>query len=449
MTAFRRWRIFYLVVIELAQKYTKALLGGFVAGFLLSMLFSRVYPFIAQQWLTQTDRIGIVGEFTPNLLPLAIQNQISYGLTRLNEDGSVSPGLATSWVATDSGKIFTFYLRKDVNWHDGKPVTAQDINYNIKNVTFTVVNNSTIHVILDNPYSPFPVLLSKPLFKPGLDGFGLYKVVSIQLNGDKVSYIKLGPVTSKINHGKVLEYRFYPTEAAAILAYKLGEIDTINDLSAPNDLSHWGKTTVDEVTRYNRIVTLFFNLSDQLLADKSLRQTLAISLPDFPGERADSPISKKSWAYTDKIKTFVTNMGLAKKDLASEKISSESANLTITTFSQYIDVAQSIADNWTSIGIPTSVKVVNVLPSDYQILLSAQELPPDPDQYPFWHSTQTQTNITGYSNVKIDKLLEDGRQELDTTKRIAIYADFQRRLVDEAPALFLYYAKSYTVRRAL
>ena len=147
MTAFRRWRIFYLVVIELAQKYTKALLGGFVAGFLLSMLFSRVYPFIAQQWLTQTDRIGIVGEFTPNLLPLAIQNQISYGLTRLNEDGSVSPGLATSWVATDSGKIFTFYLRKDVNWHDGKPVTAQDINYNIKNVTFTVVNNSTIHVI--------------------------------------------------------------------------------------------------------------------------------------------------------------------------------------------------------------------------------------------------------------------------------------------------------------
>jgi peptide/nickel transport system substrate-binding protein len=79
--------------------------------------------------------------------------------------------------------------------------------------------------------------------------------------------------------------------------------------------------------------------------------------------------------------------------------------------------------------------------------LSALEIPPDPDQYPFWHSTQTQTNITGFSNVKIDKLLEDARQEIDTEKRKTIYADFQRRITDEAPAVFLYYAKSYTIKR--
>ena len=72
MTAVRRWRIFYLIVVELAQKYTKALVAGFIAGLFLSVGFWKLYPFIEAQWLTPVDRIGIVGEFTPNALPLSI-----------------------------------------------------------------------------------------------------------------------------------------------------------------------------------------------------------------------------------------------------------------------------------------------------------------------------------------------------------------------------------------
>jgi len=82
------------------------------------------------------------------------------------------------------------------------------------------------------------------------------------------------------------------------------------------------------------------------------------------------------------------------------------------------------------------------------VLLSAQDIPIDPDQYIFWHSTQANTNITGLVNAKIDKLLEDGRMEQDQEKRKKIYIDFQKRLVDELPALFLYYPTSYTVTRA-
>ena len=109
--------------------------------------------------------------------------------------------------------------------------------------------------------------------------------------------------------------------------------------------------------------------------------------------------------------------------------------------------AQSIADSWTAVGLPTNVKVISTVSPDYQVLLSAQDVPPDPDQYPLWHSTQTQTNITAYANVKIDKLLEDGRRELDTDTRKKIYADFQRRIADELPAIFLHYITSYTIHR--
>ncbi len=448
MTAFRSWRLFYLVVIELAQKYTRALVAGFFAGISLSLIFWRAYPFISQQWLTPVEHIGMVGQFTPNSLPTSIQRKISFGLTTMSDDGSPMPGLATSWVATDSGKTFIFFLRKDLTWHDGKPVTARDINYNIKSVAFTVLDDYKIKAELNNPYSPFPSLLSKPLFQPGLNGFGDYKVTSIRLNGDLVSYLKLVPVKPTKNESKALEYQFYPTEAIAVLAYKLGEVDRLEDLTSPYNLHLWGRTAIEENTRYNRIVTLFYNMSDQVLSDKSVRQALSYAVPKLTGEMAHSPIAKTSWAYTtDKVKDYSTDMVEAKKLITADKISSQSAALTITTFSQYVDVAQAIASSWNSIGIVTSVRVVNSVPPNYDILLSAQDLPPDPDQYPFWHSTQTQTNITGYSNVKIDKLLEDGRQELDTDKRKQIYADFQRRLVDDDPADFLYYAKSYTINR--
>lgn len=137
----------------------------------------------------------------------------------------------------------------------------------------------------------------------------------------------------------------------------------------------------------------------------------------------------------------------AKRLFGITREGSSSAHLTISTFAPYLSDAQTIAWSWTTLGIPTDVRVENSVPDNYQVLLSAQDVPPDPDQYPLWHSTQGATNITKYANVKIDKLLEDGRQELDINKRKAIYADFQRYLTEDVPAAFLYYAKSYTITR--
>jgi peptide/nickel transport system substrate-binding protein len=447
MTVLRSWRIFYLIVIQLAQKYTKALGIGFLAGFLLSLGFWQIYPFIAQQWLTPVIRIGIVGDYTPNSLPLSIQKDISMGLTTEDTDGSPLPGLASTWTATDSGKIFTFYLKSNLKWQDGKTVQASDVNYNIRNVTFTVVDPVTLKATLKTAYSPLPSLLSKPLFQAGLRGFGKYKVAGIKLNGDKVGYIKLVPTEQGSSPIKAKEYRFYRTEATAILAFKLGEIDQLDDLTSKYDVSSWGVAKITERVNYNRIVSIFFNLDDQMLQDKSLRHALAFAVPPVKYERAYSPIAKTSWAYTDKVKKYDADFDQAKKLLATAKIASESASLVLTTFSQYADFAQTIADSWTKLGLSTKVKIVNTVPSDYQILLSAQDVPPDPDQYPFWHSTQTQTNITSFANVKIDKLLEDARQEIDTESRKKIYVDFQRRIVEEAPAVFLYYPTIYSLKR--
>ena len=49
------------------------------------------------------------------------------GLVMLDSDLQVQPELAAGWEVSDDGRIYTFYLRKNVLFHDGRPFTAQDV----------------------------------------------------------------------------------------------------------------------------------------------------------------------------------------------------------------------------------------------------------------------------------------------------------------------------------
>lgn len=445
MTIFRRGRYVYWLARALLRKYTKSLGLGLTLGLIAAALIWRFIPVIGQLWLSPTTRIGMVGDFTPTTLPLEVQELVSSGLTKLAPDGSAGPGLATHWEATDSGKIYIFHLDPRKVWHSGQPVVAQDVNYNIRNVRFSVLDNHTLKAVLDESFSPFPTLVSKPIFISGLKGFGDYKVASLVLKGNRVDYIKLVPRNAQVFESR--EYRFYPTETQAILAYKQGDVDILEDMSDVTDLKKWGHIRITATTRYDRMVSLFLNSKDNSLSERSARQALSYGLPKFNFEKAYSPISKASWAYSEKIRHYDPNPQQAKRLLEEGPLASSASQLTITTFSQFVEAAQSIANAWTKMGVPTKVKVENVLPQSYQILLSAQTIPPDPDQYPYWHSTQHLTNITGYANVKIDKLLEDGRIKSNKDERTKIYYDFQRYLVEDSPVLFLYYPVSYTVHR--
>ena len=81
------------------------------------------------------------------------------------------------------------------------------------------------------------------------------------------------------------------------------------------------------------------------------------------------------------------------------------------------------------------------------MLLAFWKVPLDPDQYFYWHSTQNLGNIAKYKNVRVDKLLEDGRSTLDFKARKDIYDDFQKVITDDMPAYFLYYPYVYTIAR--
>ncbi len=56
------------------------------------------------------------------------------GLVRLDDNNLPVPGIAERWDASEDLMVYTFYLRKDAKWQDGKPVTAKDFEYSWKRV---------------------------------------------------------------------------------------------------------------------------------------------------------------------------------------------------------------------------------------------------------------------------------------------------------------------------
>lgn len=59
-----------------------------------------------------------------------VTSKLIESLVDLDADGKIVPQLATSWSSTPDGKTVTFKLREGVKWHDGKPFTSADVQYN-------------------------------------------------------------------------------------------------------------------------------------------------------------------------------------------------------------------------------------------------------------------------------------------------------------------------------
>ena len=94
---------------------------------------------------------------------------------------------------------------------------------------------------------------------------------------------------------------------------------------------------------------------------------------------------------------------------------------------------------------------INTLPSaqlqqvikerSYEALLFGEILNPDPDPFSLWHSSQTRDpglNLAIYQNKTVDGILEAARQLANPSERSAKYNDFQKLVIADAPAVFLY-----------
>ena len=72
------------------------------------------------------------------------------GLVTLDRDLQPVPDLAERWDVSDDGRVYTFYLRQDVTFHDGTPVTAQDFKYSLERAADPATRSPTASLYLDD-----------------------------------------------------------------------------------------------------------------------------------------------------------------------------------------------------------------------------------------------------------------------------------------------------------
>jgi peptide/nickel transport system substrate-binding protein len=429
-------------ILRLTRAFISRFKGLIFVGIFFGILSFFFFRFVGPSFLgKKVERIGITGRFRVDNLPQNILELIGDGLTYVGKDGIVEPNLAASWETADKGKTWTFHLKEGLTWQDGKRLTSQTINYQFSDVEVEKPDQKTIIFKLKESFTPFPTVVSKPIFKKGLLGTGDWKVIKASLAG---SYVQTLILQNDQKFKKV--YKFYPTEERAKLAYKLGQVDTLIDVFNPQPFESWKNTIIKKEIKTNQIVTVFFNTQDKLLSEKSLRQALnyAIDKQGFNGERAISPISPNSWAYNPQVKQYNYNPQRA-RDLLGDLDQKDELEIKLVSSPILLPVAEKIADYWQTVGIKTVVQVSSVIPSQFQAYLAILDIPKDPDQYSIWHSTQGATNISKFQNPRIDKLLEDGRVEVDMEERKKIYLDFQRFITEELPAAFLYHPTTYDI----
>lgn len=445
----RRRLIFWLLKAYL-KRSGKMIVFSFLIGLLAFFILKYgVNYFIPLLPFSSEKKIGLEGAYTVDNLPFEIISKVSVGLTKLDKNYNVVPGVAKSWEIKDDGKTYIFYLKDNISFSDKSLVSSEDVRYNFTETTTQMPNKNTIIYRLKSNYSPFLVTVSRPIFKNGFVGIGDYKVQDINLNGDFVQSIKLRSIKER---NKVLTYQFYPTQESLKTAFALGEINKAIGISDTN----FENTTFEKYPNVSTrkyfddatLIALFYNTQDKYLSDKRLREAMDYAIPDqFPqGERNYGPFSPRSWVSKD-------NQLSQQQDLEHSKILLNQSDsykgdknfvYEIKTFKKYEKIANIIKDNFAKVGIKTKITVIDTFPPNFQIFLGDFKLPKDPDQYMLWHSSESE-NISRYKNLRVDKLLEDGRQTVGMEQRKKIYADFQKYMLDDPPASFLIFPYLYEV----
>lgn len=207
----------------------------------------------------------------------------------------------------------------------------------------------------------------------------------------------------------------------------------------------------------------FFN--NERFSDTSKRQALSyvtntaalVSAVDDNVRVADSVLRPEHHGYkpvayehdVDQAQELLQSAGWS-HDAEAWQDDGEPLQIEIATqdSGHYRQAARQLKQQWRDFGVaaevayyePDELQDERIAPRDYDVLLFALALEPDPDVYAYWHSSQADEgrNVAQYDSQPADVNLEDGRTRTDPDLRAAKYETFQSIWSEDAPAIPLY-----------
>lgn len=439
------------------------------------------------------------------------------GLIRFDSHGLPQPDLAESWGTTEDGTVYNFTLRSNAVWHDGRPVTTDDIIFTIdliksegslfpqdvkdlwSQIEINRLNDKNFQFTLPEPFAPFldyatfgvlprhllesvpPDQMASADFNLKPVGSGPYKFDHLLVDGGQITGVVLTLNEDYFREKPFIPqvvFRYYPSAAGALDAYKQGEVlgisqvtpDVLPEALAIPSLSIY-------TSRLPQMSLVFLNLNNSavpFLQNEKVRRALLLGLNRsalvsryLQGQAivADGPILPGSWAYYEGTEHLEYDPEAAAALLKGEGYvipaaggdvrAKEGQSLVLTLVhpddSLHAQIAQAIQADWALIGVRADLQPVPynqlasefLAPRNYQAALADLNIArtPDPDPYPFWHQAEATggQNYSQWDNRTASEYLESARTLTDFSARTRLYRNFQVIFSKELPSLPLYY----------
>lgn len=405
----------------------------------------------------------------------------------MDSHGHFQPDLATSWSFSPNGLQLTFHLRHGVRFSNGDPMDASDVKFSMDREqsaatksptagdysaikTTQVLDKYTVRFILSKPYRPILTQLSldyagvldpKAVAAEGPDKFCQFPV------GTGPFMVKsVGPALSTVTEVRN-PYHTWETPAANNTgAAYLSQIvfkTIVSDATSTSELLSGGVdvalVTGDQLGRVkgNAAITLHrqlaqgefylgFNFAHAPLDVLDVRRGIAEAIDrkqvlqvatNGLGAPAYSPVWTTEQFYDPKSPSYAPqyNVADAQHLLAANHITKPLTLLTFTIPGTSA-AAEFVQAQLQQVGIKTSIvlkSVADFIPlaakGQYDLLILGIFYP-DPDiNYLLFDSSQATAgglNFIGHKDPTLDKLLEQGRAEIDATQAAATYDKLQR-----------------------
>lgn len=409
-----------------------------------------------------------------------ILDQIHDGLVDYNTAGEVIPAIAENWEISEDGLTYTFHLVNNAIFHNGEPLTAEDVIASYSPLagldgseslsskwevveSITAIDDYTVEIILASPDSGFLARTNAAIRPKDYNdqathpiGVGPFKFVQWN-QGEKIvlernpDYYDVGNIPS-IDRA---EFYLMQDPATILLALQTGDIDIAN-------ISLEDKATLGYSFSYiegpmNMVTLMGLNFDFEPFSDARVRQAInhAINKQEiidivYQGEATElgtmfspaMPVYYKEglenqWPYDpERAKQLLSEAGY------------ENLEFTLKTPSHaqmYGDLAQVIQSQLSQVGITVHIDMIDwstwleevYTNFDHEATLIGLTGKIDPYDVLIRFVDGYRRNFINYNNEQYNQAIENAIQELDETARIQYYQEAQTVLAEDAASVFI------------
>lgn len=381
----------------------------------------------------------------------------------------IEPDLATHWKVSNQGLVWTFYLRKGVQFHNGYgELTADDVVGSLKRAANPEVSavssdyNSIESIEAIDPYTVKITLKSAVPYFLGVvanyHGGNIVSMKAVKELGDKgfksnpvgtgpyafseyktKQYVKLDAHDNYFRGApkiKSLTYRYVPSDSSRELAYSKGELDLFQGKREIVWVNRMGKKSDVKLDVFEpgELRTLHLNTTVKPLSDLRVRQAIAHALDrdmlrNFVGKEltrtAWSPVPNGYLGHSSDIQKYPHNIEKAKQLLAEAGYPEGfSIKMVSTKLPALLNPLQVIQEQLKRVGIKLEIETVEhsswhakIRKDESPIVLYGAARFPVADTYlsQFYHSNSivaTPKAVTNFSHCNVaDEAIEKARVE--------------------------------------